>query len=252
VASPLPAIESLIQGAVALVFIHAVANPSATTIALVANIITSLPFILIGMVGLARLNLGRTKQLPATALVFLISLIFVGAGSTFYHWSPSPERLLWDRLPIAICLAAFACMLANLNGGSKIGTIFLCPAMILSVGSVLYWYATWKWGHEDLRAYAAIQVGVILYAVWIAFGSSLQPHALFSLRLGLAVYAVGRVAEVFQQQLYQIVGVDLGHPLKHLLVALATYFMVRSYEFSIRKELRSSAESSSAAIPLPN
>ncbi len=240
------------QVAAALIFVHAVVNPSATTISLVANIITSLPFILIGVVGVARLNLGSAKSFPATALVFLISLILVGAGSTFYHWSPSPERLLWDRLPIAICLAAFACMLADLLGGSQIGTIFLCPALILSVGSVLYWYATWKWGHEDLRAYAAIQVGVVVYAVWIASGSRLQQHALFSLRFALVVYVAGRVAEVFQEQMYQIFGVDLGHPLKHLLVALAAYFMVRSYEFSIRRELGSSEESSGAAIPLSN
>lgn len=240
------------QVAAALVFVHAVVNPSATTISLVANIITSLPFILIGVVGVARLRLGSTKSFPATALAFLISLILVGAGSTFYHWSPSPERLLWDRLPIAICLAAFACMLADLRGESQIGTIFLCPTLILSVGSVLYWYATWKRGHEDLRAYAAIQVAVILYAIWIAFGSALQPDALFRLRLALVPYVAGRVVEVFQQQMYQIFGVDLGHPLKHLLVALAAYFMVCTYGFSRRKELGSSEESSGAAIPLSN
>lgn len=76
----------------------------------------------------------------------------------------------------------------------------------------------------------------------------LNPHSADA-RLTVA-YLAGRVAEVFQQRIYQIVGIDLGHPSKHLLVALATYFMVRNHEFSTREELRSSTflESLAAGI----
>jgi hypothetical protein len=204
-----------------------------------ANIISSVPFLLIGISGLARMNFDRTRILAMAPLgAFLLSLIMVGAGSIFYHWSPSTEHLLWDRLPIAICLSAFACAAADIGRARPIGSLLLAPVLTLSVLSVLYWYATWSHGHEDLRAYAVVQLGVVLYALFVAFGRRQQSAGVFYLRLALGVYITGRICEAFQQQIYQKLGVDLGHPLKHLLVALATYLLVRSLESAIPNRLK--------------
>jgi predicted membrane channel-forming protein YqfA (hemolysin III family) len=205
------------------------ATSSLASFSTVANVVTSLPFIALGLGGLRYLVSGNGRNpmsgRPSTPFaVFVLSLILVGAGSVFYHAFPSANHLLWDRLPIAICLAAFACVITD----SRLGSTLLLPVLAVSVSSVVYWYVTATRGHEDLRPYAAVQVGVVLWAVVVVFRRWRQRAGGADLRWALAAYAVGRIVELFEQQIYHEAGVDLGHPLKHLLVALAAFLIIRA------------------------
>ena len=195
-----------------------------------ANIVTSMPFLVLGLAGLLRLFIARDRMRnsPGSPLVvFLLSLIMVGMGSIFYHWSPSTDHLLWDRLPIAVCLAAFACAMANVYSGSRIGGVLLVPGILVAVSSVLYWYVSWARGHEDLRPYIAVQVGSALWAGLVVFRRPAQDAGIAAFRLALMAYTAARIFELFQQQIYNASGVDLGHPLKHLLVAFAAFMVLR-------------------------
>lgn len=200
-------------------------------ISIIANVVTSVPFLITGLGGLrylARMR-RRTGVMPGTPFVaFVLSLVLIGAGSIFYHWTPSPERLLWDRLPIAICLAAFACTIVDIGHSSGVGGALLSPALIVATSSVLYWYESWSLGHEDLRPYGVVQVLTAALAVFSAFNWSPRFLSIPALRVPLTIYAAGRICELFQQKIYDRTGLDLGHALKHLLVALAVFLIVRS------------------------
>ncbi len=214
---------------------HGLANFST-----VANVLTSLPFVVTGLSGVRYFAPGSDKtpggkpQIPFAA--FVLSLILVGAGSAFYHLFPSTEHLLWDRLPIALCLAAFACAIADAGRGSRIGSALLVPAVVVSVSSVLYWHVTVTHGHEDLRPYAAVQVCTVLWAGMAVFRRRARSTGSANLRWALASYALGRILELFQQQIYDRLGVDLGHPLKHLFVALAAFLIVRALAASMSEQ----------------
>jgi hypothetical protein len=205
------------------------ASRSLANFSTVANVVTSLPFIALGIGGFRYLVPGSGRnplsgRLSPPSAAFVFSLILVGAGSVFYHAFPSTNHLLWDRLPIAICLAAFACAIAD----SRMGRALLLPVLAVSVSSVLYWYVTVARGHEDLRPYAAVQVGVVLWAVVVVLGRWRRRDGRAELRWALAAYAGGRIVELFEQQIYHEAGLDLGHPLKHLLVALAAFLIIRA------------------------
>jgi predicted membrane channel-forming protein YqfA (hemolysin III family) len=209
----------------------AVTNFSSAGFSAAANVVTSVPFLVLGLAGLLRLHIarGRTRTPPDLALVvFLLSLVMVGMGSVFYHWSPSTDHLLWDRLPIAVCLAAFACAMANVYSESRMGGVLLVPAVLVAVSSVLYWHVSWARGHEDLRPYIAVQVCSAMWAGLVVFSRPAQNAGIAGLRLALIAYTAARISELFQQQIYNASGVDLGHPLKHLLVAFAAFMVLRS------------------------
>ena len=60
------------------------------------NVVSNIPFIGIGAVGLWQF--GRS---PATMLLFL-GIFLTGFGSAYYHLEPNDQTLFWDRLPMAI------------------------------------------------------------------------------------------------------------------------------------------------------
>ncbi len=220
-------------------FASVVATHSLANFSTIANVVTSLPFIVVGFTGIRYLVPGSAKtfggktQMPFVA--FVLSLTLVGAGSVFYHLFPSTEHLLWDRLPIALCLAAFACAIADAARDSRIGSALLGPAVVVSVSSVLYWHATAVRGHEDLRPYAAVQVAVMLWAGASVFRQRARHAGTTGLRWALAAYALGRILELFQQEIYDRLGLDVGHPLKHLFVALAAFLVVRALTPSVNE-----------------
>src|SRR5258708_31014914 len=142
---------------VSLRLARAAAGAIAADLSFIANVMTSIPLLLIGIFGLrltASAPKRRDRSLSGPLAVFMLSLVLVGIGSIFYHLSPSPDRLFWDRLPIAICLAAFACAAANIYRESGIGSALLPYALVVAGSSVVYLYVTWLRGHADLAFYA--------------------------------------------------------------------------------------------------
>lgn len=191
------------------------------------NVLTSIPFVVLGFSGATSIRNWRSaRELPFAA--FVLSLIPVGIGSILYHWSPSTGHLLLDRLPISICLAAFACTVVNECFQTSLGSVLLAPAVFLSAASVFYWYFTVTNGSEDLAPYAAMQGCAAGFSALVVFTRHAQGGGIAGLRWALAVYAVARITEFFQQDIYRSVGVDIGHPLKHLMVSLAALLVLRS------------------------
>ena len=112
------------------------------------NVLSNLPFALVGLCGL------RTTLVPAPdgalrfntawerwpdATLFLgVALTSVGSG--YYHLAPDNERLLWDRLPMAIGFSALLTAMLAERLGVVIARRLLFPLVVLGALSVLYWY----------------------------------------------------------------------------------------------------------------
>ena len=72
--------------------------------------------------------------------VFFVSVALVSVGSAYYHWAPSNDRLLWDRLPMSIAFMAFCSAIIADRIDAKAGNVWLLPVLIgLGLVSLVYW-----------------------------------------------------------------------------------------------------------------
>lgn len=172
--------------------------------------LTNLPFVLVGAWGFTRAK--SAAAFSAAAGVFL-----TGFGSAYYHWSPSDARLVWDRMPMTF---VFMSVLAGALG-IWIGPLWerrsLGPLLVAGVASVLWWHRS-----GDLRWYGIVQFGPAL--VLVPAGIT-EPRVRGLWRAG-AAYVSAKLAESFDRPIYQAIGFS-GHSMKHLLGALAAYWVLQ-------------------------
>ena len=74
-----------------------------------ADVLSSAGFAVIGVWGWLRLAPLRNHPALSAGLcgyrLFLIGLMLTALGSAFFHLAPDNQRLVWDRLPIALACA---------------------------------------------------------------------------------------------------------------------------------------------------
>ena len=104
-----------------------------------ANVLSNLPFTLIGAWGLRRLSV---QHRPARAAwrCFCAALACTGLGSAIYHWAPANASLVLDRLPIAWACAALLCaFLSERVDAAWDQASTLRGAFIVATASVAWW-----------------------------------------------------------------------------------------------------------------
>jgi hypothetical protein len=190
------------------------------------NVFSNLPFVLVGVFGLSKLSRLQPSSLRAAYLIFCIGIIFVGLGSAYYHYSPSTQLLVWDRLPMTVVFMAFFAMVVRDRISEPLGDGILWPLIFAGVASVGYWYWTELQGQGDLRAYGLIQflpMLLIPLMLMLYAGNGLSTALLWGT---LGTYALTKVAEHFDQDIYDITGVMSGHSIKHVLGSFALLWAV--------------------------
>jgi len=190
-----------------------------------ADVLSNAGFALVGIWGLIRLWPQRRHPAlkegwPGYA-IFLVALVLTAAGSSYYHLMPDNDRLVWDRLPIALaCAGLLAAVRAETRPGTDIHTwsLLLSAAALASVG---WWHYTDLGGLGDLRPYLLLQgLPLILIPLWQAIhGAPRQDRIVFAVALGL--YALAKVSELYDHQIMALLGEFSGHTLKHLLATAA-------------------------------
>jgi hypothetical protein len=197
------------------------------------NVVSNLPFLAGGALGLAQIYRGGGRFLDAREqlpyLVFFLGALLTCFGSAYYHAAPDNPRLVWDRLPMTLGFAGLVSAAMAERVELKIGLRALWPLLALGVASVLYWYATERAGAGNVIPYAAYQAWSILVIVLliVAFPARRYTHGA-GLLWAAVFYGVAKFFETFDLATYRALGGALsGHTIKHLFAAAAVLAIVR-------------------------
>lgn len=197
------------------------------------NVISNLPFLVIGILGIAfaskkehRGLFNHQHHLIIWICIF-VGIACVGLGSAYYHLYPTNDRLVWDRLPMTLVFMSFASVIVSERIHVRAGLVFLILLNAVGIFSVWYWYYTEHQNLGDLRLYAFVQFApmLILPALLLLYRSGL---ALFpDLAWVFIFYVIAKLAEHYDAVIYRFCGFWSGHTIKHFAASLAVFYMWR-------------------------
>ncbi len=190
-----------------------------------ANVLSNLPFLLVGGYGLMR----RGRLLvPSQALAYTVlclGAVLVGFGSAYYHLAPSNDSLIWDRLPMTVAFMALFSLVLEERLLPDARSRTLWPLLAVGIGAALYWYWSESRGVGDLRPYALVQflpMLLIPLLLWLFPQRYLRSARVWQ---ALALYALAKLFEQFDGQVLQSTGIS-GHSFKHLSAAAAMLCLI--------------------------
>jgi Ceramidase len=199
------------------------------------NVISNFAFLYVGIAGIMFLIYSRESLAGSPFiesrerwpyLVLFLSVALTGIGSAYYHLAPDNGRLMWDRLPLAIAMMALlsAQLTERVSPGMGLG---IMPALVgLGAASVLYWHWSEEQGTGNLNFYIVVQFYSLLVIVLLAifFGSRYTRAS--DIFIALAWYAVAKLAEVADREIYDMGHLISGHTAKHVLAAVGVYYIL--------------------------
>lgn len=220
------------------------------------DVLSNIPFVVIGLWGLYRLNrIDRSHQEalsqfplapPASdppdntldcAWLFFAGLIATAAGSAFYHLMPDGPRLAADRAGMAVAFAGLigvsVCERVSQRAGWP-AAWFVLTAGLLSAevfqetGNVMPW--------------ALVQFGGMALVLTLALATPMRKSV--GLKLGWIIffYVLAKGFEMADHQIYEFTQQTVsGHTLKHLTASFAglpVVFALRKLEMRWQASLR--------------
>jgi hypothetical protein len=191
------------------------------------NVITNVPFAIIGFLGLAEVRNVKVRGLKSHILILFIGFLMLAVSSSFYHLLPNNYTLVYDRASISIISMSFLAFIiaTSVNGYKSFSTLIILN--LIGLVTVIYWFITEHFGQGDLRWYGMVQFFPIiaiplilhLYKVSLAF-----KEIVFI----ILFFALAKVAEHYDEEIFITLRNSIsGHSLKHLLIALSGYRMVQ-------------------------
>ena len=160
-------------------------------------------------------------------LVLFASVVMTAPGSAYYHWEPGNASLFWDRLPIAIGVTALLAAVLSERIHPRLGLWSLPVLALMGAGSVIYWYWGEQQGRGNLNFYIVIQFYSLLMVVLISlFLPSRYTHGNDIYKV-IGLYAIAKLAETLDHNIFDFGQIVSGHTVKHLLAAWAIWWIVR-------------------------
>ena len=201
------------------------------------NVVSNLPFLFVGALGLGELRSIASPALRTHYLVLCTAVALVGFGSAWYHHDPSNATLMWDRLPMTVAfMVLFSAVIADRVSWIA-GRALLWPLVAAGIASIAWWVRTEDAGQGDLRPYAIVQFLPLLLVPMILLLWRENALSTKLLWLALGSYAAAKLAEYFDAPILAATGAFSGHSLKHLFAALATWWIIRSFQGSPARAL---------------
>jgi hypothetical protein len=183
------------------------------------NVVSNLPFIAVGAVGLSRFH-----RHPATTVLFL-GIFLTGFGSSYYHWNPNDDTLFWDRLPMTLCFMAILAVAVEERVSAKVGPVLLWPLLAIGVFSLVLW----RWT-GDLRLYVWVQFFPCLALPLIFLLFPPKYTGTFYWPIAAALYALAKLFEFYDHAIYSVGSILSGHTLKHVAAAAACFAILRHFQ----------------------
>lgn len=192
------------------------------------NVVSNLPFLLVGIYGLSKVNLITKNKTPY--LFFFIGVALVSIGSGYYHLNPNNSTLIWDRLPMTIAFMALCSVIISEYINLRIGQLILYPAILLGFSSVFYWMY-----FDDLRLYVFVQFyPMLVIPVVLIFFKSNYTRTIGYTSL-LIAYAIAKTFEYFDSEIHHSIELLSGHTLKHLFASIGIYALIRTYKKRVER-----------------
>lgn len=188
------------------------------------NVMSNLPFLIFGFMGLRLLATNREVSTPATKMawiVFFVGIALTALGSGYFHLNPNTATLIWDRLPMTIGFMSLVAIIIAEYFSPALGKKLLLPLLLVGIGSVVYWAYTESIGAGDLRPYAIVQFLPMLLIPLVIFlypGESDLGRYIWWM---IGFYLAAKGAEFFDVGVYAFGDAVSGHTVKHLLASLA-------------------------------
>ena len=183
------------------------------------NVVSNLPFIAVGAVGLLRV------RRDATTIVLFTGLFLTGFGSSYYHLNPNDGTLFWDRLPMTLCFAAILAAVVEERVDARAGAMLLRPLLAIGIFSLLLW----RWT-DDLRLYAWAQFFPFLALVLILQIFPPKYTGASYWITAASLYALAKALEYFDEKVYSAGSILSGHTLKHLAAAAAGFAILKLFQ----------------------
>lgn len=192
------------------------------------DVLSNLGFFAAGIYGLLEVAKNWRKGTPSMAIlgsVLSLASILTCVGSAYFHWTPNPHTLIWDRIPMTIGFAAVAAMVVADRISARFGLVTL--AVLVPFGLVtIIGYAN---GFLDLRPYMLLQFGSLLFVVF-TICIYRKGHIRNSM-YGIAIiwYVIAKIFEGYDQAILDLTGIVSGHTLKHLCASIAIFWLLTFY-----------------------
>lgn len=186
------------------------------------NVISNIPFMLVGIAGSVFCFREAQGQSRSAWLTFFIGITLVGFGSVYYHLDPGNQRLLWDRLPMTIGFMGLFTALAGELIQPRLTRHLLLPSILVGIASVLVWH----W-YDDLRLYVWVQfMPLLVIPALLMLYRSRYSHQ-YLLVLALVFYLLAKLLEVFDAQIFSLLqNAMAGHAIKHVFAAFGSVMIL--------------------------
>lgn len=189
------------------------------------DVLSNVGFAMVGLWGFWAVSSRGRALFTDPALrgysLFLAALVLTSLGSSFYHLAPDNQRLLWDRLPIALaCAGLLIAVHAETHDAPQLPWV---PITLLAyaVASVFWWSFTEARGAGDLRPYLLLQgAPLVLIPLWQHLAGAPRPSRI-AFGIAILLYVIAKGAEMADHAIYDAFGFVSGHTLKHLLAVAA-------------------------------
>ncbi|CAL9764267.1 unnamed protein product [Musa acuminata subsp. burmannicoides] len=190
------------------------------------NVISNIPFLFVGVVGLTLCFYGNYFRLRLQGEIWGWAIFFLGVtavafGSSYYHLEPNDARLVWDRLPMTVAFTSIMAIFIIERVDEKTGTTSIAPLVIAGILTILYWRF-----FDDLRPYALIQfLPCIIIPLMAILIPPMYTHSSYWL-WAAGFYLLAKVEEAEDKQIYKWTNhIVSGHTLKHLFAAMVPVFL---------------------------
>ncbi len=198
------------------------------------NVVSNIPFLMVGGAGLyyvrSQNHPGLLPDLSLAYLVFFAGIFLTGIGSAYYHYAPANRTLVWDRLPMTLGFMGLVAIIIGEHISVPVAKRLLIPLLIVGAGSVVYWAITEAHGSGDLRPYAIVQFlpMLLIPLILLMYRSAFDRVNFFW--LVIVLYALSKLFEYFDYDVYAFGELISGHSLKHFVAAMAPLVLLWGFD----------------------
>ncbi|PKA63439.1 hypothetical protein AXF42_Ash005334 [Apostasia shenzhenica] len=190
------------------------------------NVLTTYPFLLIGVPGLVLSLSGSCFGISLKWEVWGWVLFYAGIattafGSAYYHLKPDDDRIIWDRLPMTVSVVSLLSNLVIERVDERVGISSLVSFLMLAFIS-----AAFERAFDDLRLFMIFQfIPCIVIPLLVFLFPPKYSHSGYWF-WATGFFLLSRFESLADMKLYSVNRYIIsGHSLEHLCLAMVPFIL---------------------------